>query len=127
MITVIEEPIDLTAAKQLETEELYYDAFVAYTEAIRTYKVEKDISGGLLAGVRKRIRTFEDQATTFIGNIRDARNSEKSGAQSTALGGYNRALEFDKLGLNRDLYDRALLNYDRLTITETEPEVSNGE
>ncbi len=127
VLTVIEESIDLTAAKQLETEELYYDAFIAYTDTIRQFKVEKDISGGLLAEVRKRIRTFEDQATTFIGNIRDARNSEKSGDQSAALGGYNRALEFDKLGLNRDLYDRALLNYDRLTITETEPEVLNGE
>lgn len=127
VITVIEDPIDLTAANQLETEESYFDAFVAYTDAIRKYKVEKDISGGLLAEVRQRIRTFEDQATTFIGDVKDARNSEESGFQSTALNGYDRAIEFDKYGLNKDLYDRALLNYDRLTITESDPEVMNEE
>jgi tetratricopeptide (TPR) repeat protein len=125
VLTVITEQVDTTKASQLESEELYFDAFVAYTDAIRTYKVKKDTGGGLLTDVRKRIRNFEDMAMTVIGEIKDARNHEKSGRQSSALSSYDQVVDFDKLGLSDDLYKRALLNYDRLTIAGSE--MSNEE
>ncbi len=125
VLTVITEQVDTTKASQLESEELYFEAFVAYTDAIRTYKVKKDTGGGLLTDVRKRIRNFEDIATTVIGEIKDARNHEKSGRQSSALSSYDQVVDFDKLGLSDDLYKRALLNYDRLTIAGSE--MSNEE
>jgi tetratricopeptide (TPR) repeat protein len=125
VLTVITEQVDTTKASQLESEELYFDAFVAYTDAIRTYKVKKDTGGGLLTDVRKRIRNFEDMAMTVIGEIKDARNHEKSGRQSSALSSYDQVVNFDQLGLSDDLYKRALLNYDRLTIAGSE--MSNEE
>ena len=125
VLTVIAEQVDTIKASQLESEELYFEAFVAYTDAIRTYKVKKDTGGGLLTDVRKRIRNFEDIATTVIGDIKDARNHEKSGRQSLALSKYDQVVDFDKLGLSDDLYKRALLNYDRLTIAGSE--MSNEE
>ena len=125
VLTVITEQVDTAKASQLESEELYFDAFVAYTDAIRTYKVKKDTGGGLLTDVRKRIRNFEDMAMTVIGEIKDARNHEKSGRQSSALSSYDQVVDFDKLGLSDDLYKRALLNYDRLTIAGSE--MSNEE
>ncbi len=125
VLTVITEQVDTAKASQLESEELYFDAFVAYTDAIRTYKVKKDTGGGLLTDVRKRIRNFEDMAMTVIGEIKNARNHEKSGRQSSALSSYDQVVDFDKLGLSDDLYKRALLNYDRLTIAGSE--MSNEE
>ena len=125
VLTVIAEQVDTTKASQLESEELYFEAFVAYTDAIRTYKVKKDTGGGLLTDVRKRIRNFEDIATTVIGEIKGARNFEKTGKQSSALSNYDQVVDFDKLGLSDDLYKRALLNYDCLTITGSE--MSNEE
>jgi predicted negative regulator of RcsB-dependent stress response len=116
VLTVIEEPLELAKAAQLESEELYFESLVTYTDAIRAYKVEKDTVGGLLSDVRKRIRNFEEAATTVISGVQSARKSEKSGYQSAALNSYNRIVEFDAYGLNRELYERALLNYDRLTI-----------
>ncbi len=116
VLVVIDEPLELTKAEQLEKEELYYEALIAYTDAIRTYKVKKDIGGGLLPDVRKRIRSFEDVATTIIGNVQSARKSQKSGYQSSALNSYDQVVGFDKFGLSRDLYENALLNYERLSI-----------
>lgn len=118
VLAVIEEPLDLAKAVKKETEELYFESLVAYTDVIRAYKVEKDVSGGLLSDVRKRIRRFEEAATIAINNVKSARKSEKSGYPSRALNSYNRVVEFDMHGLNRELYDKAILNYDRLTIAE---------
>ena len=116
VIAVIVEPLELTKAEQMESEELFFESLVTYTDAIRAYKVEKDVGGGLLQNVRERIRRFEDVATTVIGNVQSARKYEKSGSQSAALNAYNQVVEFNTYGLNRELYERALLNYDRLTI-----------
>ncbi|RKU09040.1 hypothetical protein C6501_15950 [Candidatus Poribacteria bacterium] len=118
LTSMIEDPLDLTKAESKETEELYFESLVAYTDVIRAYKVEKDVSGGLLSDVRKRIRRFEEAATTVINNVQSARKSEKSGSQSVALDNYNRVVEFDMHGLNSKLYEKAVLNYDRLAITE---------
>ena len=118
VVTIIETPLDLAKAEQLEADELYFDSLVAYTDTIRAYKVEQDIAGGLLTDVRKRIRTFEEVATTAINNIQSARRSEKSGYLSSALSVYDRVIGFDTFGLNSRLYEHALLNYDRLTLTE---------
>ena len=120
VVAAIEEPIELTSAKQLEMENLSYPAFVAYSDAILAYKVKKDIEGGLApdSAVRKKIRNFEKVATSFIKNVRNARKAETEGQQSFALSNYNRVVEFETLGLNRNLYERALLHYDRITIDE---------
>ncbi len=118
LLTFIEEPLDLTKAESKETEELYFESLVAYTDVIRAYKVEKDVSGGLLSDVRKRIRRFEETATTVINNVQSARKFEKSGSQSAALNAYNQVVAFDVYGLNKELYEKAVLNYDLLAIAE---------
>ncbi len=118
LLTSIEEPLDLTKAESKETEELYFESLVTYTDVIRTYKVKKDVSGGLLSDVRKRIRRFEEAATTVINNVQLARKFEKSGNQSGALDSYKRVVAFDVYGLNSKLYEKAVLNYDRLAIAE---------
>ena len=115
---LVEQPLDFTKAKQLAAEELYFDSLIGYTDKIREYKVEKDIEGGLLSEIRKRIRRFEKTATTLIKNVRSARKYEKSGELSLALNLYNQIVDFEAFGLNRNLYERALLNYDRLTLAE---------
>ena len=120
VIQLIEEPIDVTKAEHSETETLYFKALMAYTDAIRTYKVKKDIEGGLQSEIRKRIRSFEDVSTEVIGNVLSARKSEKSGFQSSTLGSFDQVVDFNKIGLSRELYELALLNYDRLTISGTE-------
>ena len=120
VIQLIEEPLDVAKAEHSETEELYFDALVAYTDAIRTYKVNKDIEGGLPDEVRKRIRSFEDISTEVIGNVLSARKSENTGLQSSALGSYDQVVDFEKIGLSRELYEKAVLNYDRLAISDTE-------
>ena len=114
VILMVEEPIDVTKAEHSETEELYFEALMEYTDAIRTYKVKKDIEGGLSSEIRKRIRSFEDVSTEMIGNVLSARKSERSGFQSTTLNSYNNVVGFEKIGLNRELYELAVLNYDRL-------------
>jgi hypothetical protein len=38
------------------------------------------------------------------------------GYQSSALNSYDQVVGFDKFGLSRDLYENALLNYERLSI-----------
>ena len=64
VITAIGEPIDVSNAKKLEDEKKYFEAYSAYTDAIRTYKVNKDIHGGLSSELRKQIGSFEKAATT---------------------------------------------------------------
>ncbi len=120
VILMIEEPLDLAKAEHSETEELYFEALMAYTNAIRAYKVKKDIEGGLSSEERKRIRSYEDVSTEVISNVLSARKSDKSGLQSSALNDYDVVVDFDKIGLSRELYELAVLNYDRLAITDTE-------
>lgn len=119
VITVIEDEdsLDLTQATKLETDELFFDALVAYTDSIRNYKVSKDISHGLPKEIRKRIKIYEDLATTFIKNVQFAKEAEKNGSRSSALNSYNRITNLTDLGLNRNSYERALLNYDRLNLS----------
>lgn len=119
VLTVIEDPPDLSRAEQLESEQLYYQSLVEYTDSISTYKVQKDIEGGLPKEVRKRIRNYEDMATTLIKNLRSARRNEETGSLSSALSFYGEVVKFDKFGLSRDLYERAMLNYDRLSTNDT--------
>ena len=113
---LIEELPDVSKATELESNELYYEALVAYTDAIRSYKVTKDISGGLESEVREKIRSFEDLVVPFIKRVQSARKTEKSGNQSNALNTYNQIIDFKAYGLNLELYKKAQLNYDRLTI-----------
>ncbi len=117
VIAAIGEPLQLGTAQQLETKGSYYDALVTYTDAIRTYKVNKDIQEGLPSDLRKQIRNFEKPATAMIKNVQDARRAEAEGRESTALYNYNTVIEFEHLGLSRHLYENALLNYSRLTTT----------
>ena len=120
VILLVEAPIDVTKAEHSETEELYFEALMEYTDAIRTYKVKKDIEGGLSSEIRKRIRSYEDVVTEMISNVLFARKSEESGFQSTTLNSYNNVVGFEKIGLNRELYELAVLNYDRLATSGTE-------
>lgn len=115
---LIEEPLDISGAESMEGDELYFDALVNYTEVISAYKVKKDVEGGLSSDVRDRIRKYEDLVTTVISNVKSARKSEKSGYLSTSLNSYDNVVDFEKYGLSRDLYENALLNYNRLSISE---------
>ena len=117
VINGIEDSIDLTQATKLETDELFFDALIAYTDAIRDYKVKKDISHGLPDDIRKRIKIYEELATSFIKNVQLAKDAEKVGNHSSALNSYNRITKLSDLGLNRNVYERAHLNYDRLNLS----------
>ncbi len=117
VISVIEDSIDLTQATKLETDELFFDALIAYTDVIRDYKVSKDISHGLPKDIRKRIKIYEDLATSFIKNVQLAKEAEKNENHSSALNSYNRITNLTDLGLNRNVYERAHLNYDRLNLS----------
>ena len=114
VITAIGETLDLSNAEKLETEQRYYDAYVAYADAIRTYKVNKDIQGGLSTELRKQIGTFEKAAITLINNIQNARRADDEGRENSALYSYDLVVELEKLGLSRRLYENALLHYKRL-------------
>ena len=59
VIAAIGEALDLSNAEKLENEKRYYDAYVAYADAIRTYKVNKDIQGGLSTELRKQIGSLK--------------------------------------------------------------------
>ncbi len=118
VILLIEEPLDISGAESMEGDELYFDALVNYTQVIGAFKVKKDVEGGLSSDVRDRIRKYEDLVTTVISNVKSARKSEKSGYLSTSLNSYDNVVDFEKYGLNRDLYENALLNYNRLSISE---------
>ena len=114
VITTIDESMDVSNAKKLEDEKKYFEAYSAYTDAIRTYKVNKDIHGGLSAELRKQIGSFEKAATTVISNLQNARRADAQGRESTALYSYNAVVEFETLGLSRRLYENALFHYKRL-------------
>ncbi len=114
VITAIGESIDLSNAEKLENEKKYFEAYVAYTDAIRTYKVNKDIHGGLSSELRKQVGSFEKAAMTVINNVRNARRADAEGRESSALYSYNVVVEFETLGLSRRLYENALLHYKRL-------------
>ena len=118
VITAIGESIDVSNAQKLEAEKKYFEAYVAYTDAIRTYKVNKDIHGGLSAELRKQVSNFEKAATTVINNVQNARRADADGRESSALYNYNVVVEFETLGLSRRLYENALLHYKRLTLVQ---------
>ncbi|MYC75218.1 tetratricopeptide repeat protein [Candidatus Poribacteria bacterium] len=114
VIAAIGEILDLSNAEKLENEKRYYDAYVAYADAIRTYKVNKDIQGGLSTELRKQIGTFEKEAMTIINNVQSARRADEEGRESSALYSYDLVVDLEKLGLSRRLYENALLHYKRL-------------
>ena len=114
VIAAIGEPLDISDAQQLENEKRYYDAYIAYTDAIRNYKVNKDIVGGLTSELRKQIGTFEKQAMQVINSVQAARQADEEKRESSALYSYDLVVEFEKLGLSRRLYENALLHYKRL-------------
>ena len=114
VIAAIGEPLNLSNAVELENEKRYYDAYVAYTDAIRAYKVNKDIQGGLSTELRKQIGSFEKEAMTIINNVQNARRADDEGRESSALYSYDVVIELEKLGLSRRLYENALLHYKRL-------------
>ena len=114
VITSIDDSLDVLRAQKLENEKRYYEAYVAYTDAIRSYKVNKDIVGGLSADLRKQIGNFEKQAMEVISNVQNARRADDEKRESSALYSYDLVVEFEKLGLSRRLYENALLHYKRL-------------
>lgn len=118
VIAAIDEPLDVSKAQALEAEEHPYEAYVAYTDAIRTYKVNKDIAGGLSSELRKQIGGFEKQAMEVVNNVQNARLADAEGRESSALYSYDLVVEFEKLGLSRRLYENALLHYKRLESVE---------
>ena len=114
VIAAIGEPLDMSDAQNLENEKRYYDAYIAYTDAIRNYKVNRDIAGGLTSDLRKQIGTFEKQAMQIINSVQTARQADEEDRESSALYSYDLVVEFEKLGLSRRLYENALLHYKRL-------------
>ena len=110
-----EEPLTVSNAELLEGEKRYFDAFVAYTDAIHTYKVNKDIESGLPSELRKQIGRFEKSATAMINNVQAAQRADTEGQASTWLYNYSQVVEFEQLGLSRRLYENASLHYKRLT------------
>ena len=116
VIPAIGEPfdIDIPKAEKLENEKRYFEAYVAYTDAIRTYKVRKDIHSRLPSELRKQIGKFEKGAMMVINSIQNARRAENEGRESSALYSYDLVVELETLGLSRRLYENALFNYKRL-------------
>ena len=114
VVAAIGEPLDISEAQTLENEKQDYAAYVAYANAIRTYKVNKDITGGLSSDLRKQIGRFEKEAMEVMSNIQNARRADEEGRESSALYSYDLVVEFEKLGLSRRLYENALLHYKRL-------------
>ena len=114
VIAAIDEPLDVSNAEKLENEKRYFEAYVAYTDVIRTYKVNKDIQGGLASDLRKQIGNFEKGAMTIISSIQNARRAENDGRESSALYSYDAVVELETLGLSRRLYENALFHYKRL-------------
>ena len=68
LISALPQLPSLTEAQKLEGQN-NYGAFVAYTEAIHSYKVDRDIHGGLTKELRERIQHFESQASDFLKNL----------------------------------------------------------
>ncbi|RKU24437.1 hypothetical protein C6503_00940 [Candidatus Poribacteria bacterium] len=106
--------IDVLGAEKLEGEKRYFEAYVAYTDAIQTYKVRKDIHGGLSSELRKQIGSFEKVATSVINSIQNARRAENEGRESSALYSYDSVVELETLGLSRRLYENAIFHHKRL-------------
>ena len=96
VIASIGEPLDVSSAQKLENEKRYYEAYVAYTDAILTYKVNKDITGGLSSELRKQIGNFEKQALEIISSIQNARRADEDKTESLALYSYDLVVEFEK-------------------------------
>ena len=103
--------IDISNAEKLETENRYFEAYVAYADALRTYRVRKDIHGGLSTELRKQISNFEKGAMTVIKSIQNARRAEDQGRETSALYSYDVVVELETLGLSRRLYENALFRY----------------
>ena len=114
VIAAIDEPLDVSNARKLEDEKQYLEAYVAYTDVIRTYRVNKDIQGGLPSELRKQIGGFEKAAMTVINSIQNARRAENEERESSALYSYDLVVELETLGLSRRLYENALFHYKRL-------------
>ncbi len=116
VIAAMGEPfdIDIPKAEKLENEKRYFEAYVAYTDAIRTYKVRKDIHSRLPSELRKQIGNFEKAAMAVINSIQNARRAENDGRESSALYSYDLVVELETLGLSRRLYENALFHYKRL-------------
>ena len=114
VITAIGEPLDVSKARKLEDGKDYFEAYVAYTDVIRTYKVNKDIQGGLSSDLRKQIGNFEKGAMTVINSIQNGQRAENEGRESSALYSYDLVVELETLGLSRRLYENSLFNYKRL-------------
>jgi tetratricopeptide (TPR) repeat protein len=114
VIAAIDEPLDVSNARKLEDEKQYFEAYAAYTDVIRTYKVNRDIQGGLPSELRKQIGGFEKGAMTVINSIQNARRAEDDERESSALYGYDLVVELETLGLSRRLYENALFHYKRL-------------
>jgi tetratricopeptide (TPR) repeat protein len=114
VIAAIGEPLDVSSAQKLENEKQYYEAYVAYADAIRTYKVHKDIAGGLASELREQIGSFEKQAMGIITSIQNARRADDQERESSALYSYDLVVDFENLGLSRRIYENALLHYKRL-------------
>ncbi len=110
--------IDISNAEKLENEQRYYEAYVAYTDAIRAYKVNKDIHGGLSSELRKQLGSFEKGAMQVINNIQNAQREENEGRKNSALYNYDAVVELETLGLNRRLYENALFHHKRLESTQ---------
>jgi len=118
VIVLIEDSLDISGAEGKESDQLYFEALVNYTDTIQAYKVKKDVEGGISSDTRERIRKYEDLVTTVISNVKSAQKSEKSGFLSSALNSYDDVVDFEKYGLSRELYENALLHYNRLSISE---------
>lgn len=118
VIAAIDEPLDLAKAQKLETEKRSYQALVAYTNAIRTYRVNKDIQSGLSSELRKQINRFEKEALAIINNVQTARRVDAQNRESAALYNYALVVELEHLGLSRRLYENALLHHNRLATAQ---------
>ena len=127
VIAAIDEPLDVANAQKRETEKRYYQALVAYTDAIRTYKVNKDIQSGLSSALRKQISRFEKEVLAMINNVQIARRADAQNRESAALYNYDMVVELENLGLSRRLYENALLHYNRLATAQNVEKGNNNE
>ena len=116
LLASLPEAPNVAGTDKLENEGDYYEAFVAYVEAVHHYKVNKDIHRGLTRALREGIYNFEKKADGFLKNLRDARRYESEGQQSTALYYYNQAVNLD-FAPSRNLYETARIHHDRLQHT----------
>jgi tetratricopeptide (TPR) repeat protein len=116
LLASLPEAPSVAGTEKLENEGAYYEAFVAYAEAVHRYKVNKDIHRGLTKALREGIYNFEKKADDFLKNLRDARRYESEGQQSTALYYYDQAVNLD-FAPSRNLYETARFHHDRLQHT----------